>query len=371
MKAGGDGSGALVVSGGNIVGSYWPMMETSYAGVEGMDGMRFVKNTIQYGMLHAMTDQAEGKILFDYSHGAYKASAYSVDQRLYTSLFMMGYTVVEVWGGLNTTILADADGLVLPRPWGPTNEYLPSEVTAVGDWFNAGNKFLWIGGESDFVEPDGGQNVLDNQTLMLEEVGSHVYLEPTAVQDSVHYAGASYRPVATVTSTDAFVADVVKGVGEVFVHSPTCVYGSDSATPGEGVSPVALETSSITNVYPLLQFSPDAQIVDSDLIEPYAHTDNQNGSFVAITMEVKAGTAGSGVIVVSGGNIIGSYWPMMEDTYAGVEGMDGLKLVRQAIYFGMNEAAPSGFVLDPLMLTIIIVGVVAVVIIVVIVVKRK
>ncbi|MFW9843647.1 MAG: hypothetical protein ACFFEV_03650 [Candidatus Thorarchaeota archaeon] len=370
LEAGTAGTSALVVSGGNIIGSYWPMMEDEYADKSDMDGMRFVKNTIMYGMLHAMTEQVDYKIAFDYSHGAYKAAAYGVDQRLYTSLFMMGYEVTELWGGLNSTSLAGFDGLVLPRPWGPTNEYLASEVTAVGTWFNSGQKFIWVGGESDFVEADGGQKVLDNQTMILEEIGSHVYLEPTAVQDSVSFAGASYRPVSTITGTDPYIADVVVGVGAVFTHSPTCLYGSDSATPAEGETPVALETASITNVYVLLQHSADATIVDSDVIEPYAHTDGQTGAFVSMTMEVKAGTAGSSVIVVSGGNIIGSYWPMMEDRYADQEGMDGLKLVRQAIHFGMMEAnAVVG--IDPMLLTIVIVGAVAVIIIIVIVVKRK
>ncbi len=388
LNAGEDGSGAIVVSGGNVVGHYWPMTESTYANVTGMDGMRFVKNTIMYGMLHAMTDQGQGKILFDYSHGTYKASAYPVDQRLYTSLFLMGYEVVEVYGGINTTILSDAYGLVLPKIWGIDNGYLPTEVTAVADWFNAGNKFLWVGGESDFVEAGGGQVVLNNQTLMLEAVGSHVYLEPTAVQDPVSYAGAAYRPVANITGTDPFVASVVNGVTDVLVHSPTCLYGSDSATPAEGVNPVALETTSITDVYVLLQFSNNGTIVDSDLTAPYAHTNGQRGPFASVTMEVNAGEDGSGVIVVSSGNVIGHYWPMMEDMYAGRVGLNGLFLVRQAIDFGMKTAAPevvpttstptttpTGTVepgpIDPLLLAAVGIGVVVVILVVVVVVRRK
>ena len=46
-------------------------------------------------------------------------------------------------GHAYTTILADAAGLVLPKVWGVGAQYLASEITAVGDWFNAGNKFLW------------------------------------------------------------------------------------------------------------------------------------------------------------------------------------------------------------------------------------
>ncbi|MFW9789243.1 MAG: hypothetical protein ACFFE1_16340, partial [Candidatus Thorarchaeota archaeon] len=322
LNAGTDASGAIVVSGGNVIGHYWPMMAGDYAGVLGLDGMALVKNLIHYGLLHAMTDQGAGTILFDYSHGAYKASAYAVDQELYTSLFLMGYDVVEIWGGLNSTILATAAGLVLPKVWGVLNGYLPSEVTAVSTWFNAGNKFLWVGGESDFVEAGGGQVVLNNQTLMLQAVGSHVYHEPTAVQDPAHFAGASYRPIANITGTDPFIADVVNGVTDVLVHSPTCLYGSTNAT--YGANAVALETTGITDVYVLLQHSNNGTIVDSDLTAPFAHTNGEVGAFASMTMEINAGLAESGVIVVSGGNVIGHYWPMMEDTYAGVEGMNGL-----------------------------------------------
>jgi hypothetical protein len=369
LTAGTAGTGALVVSGGNIIGHYWPMMESDYAGVTGLDGMRFVKNLIMYSMMYAMTEQGSGTILFDYSHGAYKASAYPVDQRLYTSLFLLGYDVVEVWGGLNDTILADADGLVLPNIWGVDNGYLAAEVTSVTTWFNAGHKFLWVAGESDFVEAGGGQVVLDNQTLILEGVGSHVYLEPTAVQDASSYAGASYRPVANVTGTDPYVASIVNGVSEVLVHSPTLLYGSDSTTPGENVSAVALETNSINNVYVLLQYSNNATIVDSDLVAPYAHTNGQVGQFVTMTIEVNAGTAGTGVIVVSGGNVIGHYWPMMEDMYAGRVGLNGLFLVRQAIDFGMKTAQYAPFLIDPIIL--MVVGGVIVVIVLVIYMRRK
>ena len=315
---------------------------------------------------------AMGTILIDYSHGAFKASAEFLDLQLASNLTEMGFEVIFIWGGLNDTILATADGLILPKVWGTASGYLASEVTAVGDWFNAGNKFLWMGGESDFVEADGGQKVLDNQTMMLEAVGSHVYHEPTAVQDSSSFAGASYRPVANTTGTDPFVATIVNGVQEVFTHSPTCLYGSDSATPGENVTPVALETESIDNVYVLLAHSSNGTIVDSDLILPYAHEDGEHGAFVTMTIEMKAGTAGTGVIVVSGGNVVGSYWAMMEDSYAGVVGMDGLYLVRQAIDFGMKAAAEpaAGLPLDPMLLAIIGIGVV-VVIIIIVVIKRK
>jgi hypothetical protein len=388
-NAGTSGGGAIAVSAGSPYGHYWPMTESNYSGRAGMDGMRFEKNLIMYGMLNAQTDPIGGKVLVDYSHGQYKASVYSIDERLYTSLYFMGYEVVQVWGGLNATILADADALILSNIWGTSNGFLPSEVTAVGNWFNAGHKFLWVGGESDFVEAGGGQMVLDNMTLILEAVGSHVYFEPTAVQDPGSFAGAAYRPVANITGTDPFVAPVLNGVHDVLIHSPTCLYGSNSATPGENVSAVALETTSITNVYMLMQYSKNATIVDSDILYPYAHTNGQRGEFAAVTMEVNAGTSGESVLVVSGGSPVGHYWPMIEDLYAGRGGMTGHYLIRQAIDFGLNLVAPAvttttttevttttttetgGLTIDPMLLAAIGIGALAVIIVIVIVVRRK
>ncbi len=72
-----------------------------------------------------------GTILIDYSHGAYKASAEYLDQWLAENLTLMGFEVIFLWGGLNSTILAGAEGLILPKIWGIENGYLASEVTAV------------------------------------------------------------------------------------------------------------------------------------------------------------------------------------------------------------------------------------------------
>ncbi|MHA2354274.1 MAG: hypothetical protein ACXADC_03825, partial [Candidatus Thorarchaeota archaeon] len=390
LNAGADESGAIVVSGGQPYGHYWPMVEDEYAGVTDMTGMAMVVNAISYGMLHAAMGDGEGTILIDYSHGQFKSSAYHVDQRLWTSLFVMGYDLVEVMGGFNSTILGTADGVIFSKVWDIGNEFLASEISALGAWFNAGNKFIFVGGESDFVESAGGQWVLDNATWLLETIGSHVYHEPTAVQDPDSFAGAAYRPIANITSGDAFVADIVNGVNRVLVHSPTCLYGSNSDTPGENVSAVALETVSIPDVYPILSHF-NGTIVDSDLQAPYAHTNGQYGQFVSMTIEVNAGADESGAIVVSGGQPYGHYWPMMEDSYAGQEGMTGLYLMRQVVYFGMNAAAPVVTTtttttttttstttpeppvepIDPMLLAAIGIGALVVIVLVVVVARRR
>ncbi len=303
-------------------------------------------------------------IVFDYSHGQYSSYVEIMDEWLEGNLSEIGFTVIWALGGLNDSILADADALILGAIYGD-NGFTAAEVTAVGDWFNAGHKFLWVGGDSDY----DGAMVGNNMTLILEEVGSHVYHEPTAIEDPVSNAGGSgYRCVANTTSDDAFVADIVEGVDAVLMHGPTMLYGSNSATPGENVDPVALETVSIDNVYPLLYYGGNATVTDGDLTYPYAHTDGDIGEFVATTLEVEAGAAGTGVIVVSGASPYGDYSPMINQEYYSVP-LNGEKLVVQGISVGLEKAlVPDDMTMIYLAAGI---GVIVVIIIVIVIMKKR
>jgi hypothetical protein len=369
LKAGDDKTGALVVTGASPYGDYRPMWTDLYYGVV-MDGYNFVKNTVKYGILAATAVRGEGKIVFDYSHGQMSTSSavVSLDQGLRTALFLKGYTTYWAMGGINATILADAVAFIAGSIYGAGNGYLAAEITAISEWFNAGRKFMWIGYDSDYTSaPDAGQWNNDNMTLILEAVHSHVYAEPAAIEDPVSSAASGYRAIANETSGDAFVADMVKGVTKVMMHGPTLLLGSDSATPGYNVSAVNLEDNTITNVYPVLYYGANATIMGGDLIQPITHDEGDVGSFVAMTIEINAGTAGSGLIVVSGASPYGDYRPMYTDLYYDVE-MDGYNLVLNTIDFGIAHIPPAFDIV-----TILIIGVVALVavIIIVVVIKKR
>lgn len=274
-----------------------------------------------------------GVIVFDYSHGQHSSSVEYVDEYLADNLTALGYTVVWALGGINSTILTNAVGFVAGSIYGETMGYATDEITAIADWYNDGHKFMWIGYDSDY---GGATFIHDNMTEILEAVGSHVYAEPTSVEDPESCCASAYRAVANVTSNDAFVADIVEGVSNVLMHGPTLLVGSDSDTPGFNVTPVALETESIDNVYPLLYYSPAATIADADLVYPVAHNDGDSGSFVAASIEIDAGEDNTGILVVSGASPYGDYRPMYIDTYKDVL-LDGYNLVRQAIDWGIQN----------------------------------
>ncbi len=302
-------------------------------------------------------------IVFDMSHGQYSSYVTpNEDTDLKEALEADGFDVVWAWGGLNDSILANADGLIVGSIYGENNGFAAAEITAVADWFNAGNKYMFVGSDSDY----DGNYLPANASALLAAVNSHVYPEPSQVSDAESNCNASYRVVANGTGDDPYIADIVNGVGKVLMHGPTLLYGS---TTGDGAGGVDLLTTSIANVYPVLLYSEAAVVADQDLIPPIAHADEQTGPFVAMTVEVYAGLAGTGVLMVAGASPYGDYKPMYADEYYDVV-LTGNLLVEQAINWGM-DTAPTLQAFD-MMLILGIVGVVVVVIIIVAVfMKRK
>jgi hypothetical protein len=278
-----------------------------------------------------------GIIVFDYSHGQSKPTLVNTtDLWLKGNLTAMGYTVVWALGGINASILSNAVAFIAGPILGKTHGYTGAEISAISAWFNTGQKFMWIGYDSDFPSSTSGQFILGNMSAILTAVGSHVYGEPTAVQDPYSNTGAAYRVVANKTSTDAKVAPIVAGVSKVLVHSPTLLFGSSATTGAYGVGPVALETTTIPNVYPVLYYGASAKIIDSDNTTPIIHNDGQIGAFVAMTVEFNAGTTQNDVLMVSAGSQYGQYQPMCTYSYYGTA-VNG-SIVKQAIDFGINQA---------------------------------
>ena len=273
-------------------------------------------------------------IVFDYSHGQYNSNVESLDQMLAGNLTEMGYDVVFAKGGINSSILADADGLIIGSIYGPENGFLAQEVGAIASWYYQGGRFMWICYDNDYA---GYTYINDNMTMILETVGSHVYGEPSWVLDPISNCGAEYRVVATGTSSNPVVSAIGSGVNKVLLHGSTLLYGSDSDTPSSLTDRVALETNTINNVYPILYYNESAFISDGDLVPPIAHDDGEEGAFVASTIELGSGLDGSCVLAVSGASPYGDYRPMCADEYYDVI-LDGMAFVTQVIDFGLNNA---------------------------------
>jgi hypothetical protein len=306
--------------------------------------------------------QAEAPVIvFDMSHGQYKDTVFDVqDALLEGNLTEMGFEVVWAWGGINATILDGAWGLIVGSIYSESDAFSAAEFTAMKDWFAEGKKFLWVSYDSDYA---GKDFIRTNMTLILENAESHVYGEPTSIEDPVSNCGSPYRAVANRTSTASAVASIVKDVDAVLMHGPTLLYGLNSTD-----DPVPLETVTLPNVYPVLYYGASAVIVDADLVAPLAHTNGLTGSYVAMSVEVNAGPTDNSVIAVSGASPYGDYMPMTCAQYYGVN-LTGYNLVYQTFEFAKARLL-GGFALDPLLL-MGIAGVVVVVIIIAVVAKRR
>jgi hypothetical protein len=252
----------------------------------------------------------------------------------------MGYTVVFARGGLNSSVLSNAVALLVGSIAGQDNGFLASEITAVVDWVNSGHKLLWVGCDSDYTDlPSSGDYINQNMTALLTAVGSHVYPEYCGVTDTVSNAYQPYRVIATGTNTDAYVANVVRGVDAVLMHGPTLLYGSNSETPGYGVDSVSLETFELNNVYPLLYYNASAEVINqSPGSLPMAHVVGETGAFVAATIETHLGgeeSQATSTLVVSGASPYGDYAPMYEDDYYTTP-LNGRNFVKQIIQYGIR-----------------------------------
>ncbi|MBD3406738.1 MAG: hypothetical protein GF411_11540 [Candidatus Lokiarchaeota archaeon] len=307
---------------------------------------------------HVQAQSTSGTIVFDMSHGQYSDFIFTgQDAELQFWLEAKGYEVIWAFGGINDTILASAEGLIIGSIYGDEYTFSDAEVQAISDWFNPGNKFLWIGADSDF----SGAYINANMSKILTAVGSHVYPEQCSVEDPVSNCEAPYRPVATGYSDAEFVENITADVNATLFHGPTCLYGATGGA--EGAGPVDLRTTSIPNVYIVSQYSENAKIVNPDDVPPVAHTVDTTGDFVAMTVEVMAGSHQAGIIAVSGASPYGDYQPMFNSEYYNVT-LNGFKLVRQAIDWGM-QLAPTYEPVPPLNL-IPIIGIIGAVVVIVI-----
>lgn len=311
-------------------------------------GLRVPLTFTETIVLHDIVDRVELSsnsrvIVFDYSHGQFSSFGEADDLILKASLETLGYTIIWARGGLNSTLLAEVDGLILGSILYEDNAFLTSEIQAISDWFDEGLKFLWVGCDSDYYSPpSAGQFINDNMSAILESVGSHVYPEPTHVFDAFSNADAAYRVIANETNDDPFVSRAINNVSAVLMHGPTLLYGSNvSSNPGVGIAPVDLATTTLGNVYPLLYYSHEAQILDSDLLNPFTHDNGDYGSFVAAAIEIELGSRNTSVAVVSGASPYGDYSSMHISDYYD-KYLDGDNFVKQTIDFGMSlERPPS------------------------------
>jgi hypothetical protein len=246
-----------------------------------------------------------------------------------------GSHTVRVAESLNATVLSGADALIMGAPYGSTGEEAfnatnaPVVYSTIFDWWNSsGNKFIWVGGDSDYAS---GEWINQNMSMILETIGSPIRLDLCAVEDPVHNCGDGYRVQALITGTNANITAIVTGVTDgVLFHGPAPVYAHNAS----GDFP--LHNNTFPDVYNVISTSVNGVIVEnSPTVVALAHNDSDVGSWVMSAAQVNAGFWNNSKILVSGASPYGDYQPMNTDEYYDVP-LHGSRFVKQAILWGLG-----------------------------------
>lgn len=150
------------------------------------------------------------------------------------NLTSWGYEVKEV-NGLTSANLQGLDALVLAKIHNPGFNYTSEEVSSIASWFKQGGKFLWVGADSDFIEPYytaavGGFKE-DQPNRVLAAIGSSLRIEYASVEDVVGIAaaGAPYRVYSNATAgganSEGVAGTITKDAPRVLFHGPAFVVG--------------------------------------------------------------------------------------------------------------------------------------------------
>lgn len=279
------------------------------------------------------------------------------------NLTSWGYDVKEI-NGLTSDNLKGADALVLAKLYDPSFNYTQSEISAVAAWFKSGRKFLYIGSDSDFVEPyykaEVGNFKQDQPNKVLEAIGSSIRIEFASVEDAVGFgaAGSPYRVFANETAggvnKDGWAGTITKGVSRVLFHGPTVIVGFKAGKY------VPIDQVLDENTMWLFRTTDKGAIVHNTPTLTKVVTPGQRGKFyLAAGQRLRVDGAYSKV-VAAGESILGD-----RNSSTAVERgvtLQGLKYIQNVLAWGLTvEEVPVDYTTYIIVAVVVVVAVVAVV----------
>ncbi|MEM3523970.1 MAG: hypothetical protein QXS04_05260 [Thermoproteota archaeon] len=218
----------------------------------------------------------------------------------------------------------DVDILIIGQP---TVAFTPEEINAIKDWFNTGNKVVWIAADSDYGP---GPSIQEIANLLLENIGSSLRIDLCAVEDPVQNAKKPYRVVANV-EPDPAAEEVKTGVvNPVLYHGPALVaYVAPNGTwkPLEGVAP--------ENIIRIVRTSKNGTIVENNPPPAKAHTAGDKGKLVLLAAEFITVGDKVNLVIASGESPYGDYEPTWASSYYGVP-LSGPRFVVNMITWALN-----------------------------------
>jgi hypothetical protein len=233
---------------------------------------------------------------------------------------------------LGETITYDAiknvDFLILGQP---SQALTPDEINALKQWWEDGNRILWIAGDSDY---GSGPQTIDNVDAVLDALGVNLRLDQCSVEDSVSNAGAGYRVIGIVNPDDKIpekdmLTKDLKNGGKVLFHGPGVVAYVDDSGNWQPLKPNA----GIENVYVIVTSTENGQIVENSDPAAQAYSAGDTGEFPLMASQLFPDK--KNILIVSGETPYGGYEPMWAPAYHGVD-LDGPQAVTNFIHWAIT-----------------------------------
>ncbi|MHA2364444.1 MAG: hypothetical protein ACXAC7_10835, partial [Candidatus Hodarchaeales archaeon] len=311
-SAGAAGTSKIVVSGEAPFSTYKNMFNDPGEYETPHNDLYLVYNTMNWfaGFTSEITT-AMPVILVDLAHTTFDSSY----DKFITTAMSWGYEVrVNDEDNISTTELAsDVDILMIPSAG---SNYSTNDLNNISDWFDLGNKGIWVAGDSDYYGPP----MANRPNHVLNAIGSNIYVELGAVESEYNFGGSGYRVSGIRYNTEdpnaAYMTNGLPYQGDeamALFHGPAAVIGKN----GTGHF-VDLEDSinEVANVEWVVR-TQNGTIIFKRTIEEaegaQAHTNNEEGNFTLMASQHSAGGAGTSKIIVSGEAPFSTYKNMFND----------------------------------------------------------
>jgi hypothetical protein len=227
-----------------------------------------------------------------------------------------GFDVVKLYNNntqtsnMTYTSLTGCDILILPLM--NTNLTTENEL-AVTTWWATGGKSLWVAGDSDYAGPGGyGAMAAHRPNRVLENIGSHIFLEQTAIESTWNDAvvgNIGYRVAAGAYASTGDAALLTQNLptNKSVFHGPTCIIAKNSSgnyvdpLTGTGITSNVEWVAKAVNNTKFWSHSKNATVA----VMPYrVHTYLQKGEYVLMALE-KFGNGNK--LIVTGEHIFSTY----------------------------------------------------------------
>lgn len=207
------------------------------------------------------------------------------------------------------------------------------DVVAINDWFDTGNKLLWVAGADDF-----GNYWRANQTNpLLEAIGTPLRFDAGGMQDFASNDGAAYRVLANSTGTSSPLVDYVSAnFTNAFFFAPTAINYHD------GSKITDLRNASLPQTIDIvLNSSRFATIIDQDLSQgedDYYINSATVGSYPMVAVDHNS-SASNSMLVLSGEKMFSDYKFMYGSTrfYDTSQSHDGSMVVDKLMSYYFVE----------------------------------